>query len=339
MKKSRYWRLGCPLAMMALVLMAWVLPAAAQQKEEELVVYSGRREVFMKPLMEEFQKEARVKLSVKYGKTGELANLIILEKGDPRADVFLAVEPGTMELLRRQGLLDPYTSPNARFIPADYKAKDGSWTGLAGRARVIMYNRNLIKEGEIPKSVFDLADPKWKGKVAMDSSRERSVLLWLASIVAVKGEAFAKEYFEQLARNVKVFPGHTEVRKAVGRGDLPLGIVNHYYYHLQLKEGSPVGVIYPDQGPGEIGTLVFPSTIAILKGAKHPKAARAFVDFMLTRRMQEAIRQEIFEIPLIEGLNPVEGKPLREIKQTRATFEELADLFERTLRMIEPYGF
>ncbi|MBI4642048.1 MAG: extracellular solute-binding protein, partial [Candidatus Tectomicrobia bacterium] len=131
--------------------------------EGALTIYSGRREVFMKPLMDDFQKRTGVKLSVKYGRVGELANTIILEKENPVADIFLTTEPATLEALRRRGLLQGYVSPNAAPIPALYKDPDGTWTGLVGRVRVIMHNKNLIKEEALPKSLFELTDPKWKG--------------------------------------------------------------------------------------------------------------------------------------------------------------------------------
>ncbi|MBI4641153.1 MAG: extracellular solute-binding protein, partial [Candidatus Tectomicrobia bacterium] len=184
--------------------------------------------------------------------------------------------------------------------------------------------------------------PKWKGKVAMASTQERSVLLWLASIVALKGDNFARDYFKGLAANVKVLSGHTEVRQAVGRGEFQIGLVNHYYYLQEKKEGSPVGIYYPDQGPDDIGVLVFPSAIAIVKGTKHPKAAQAFTDFMLSEKMRSELAQEIGEIPLTVAAQPAgleELRPLEQLRQTPVTIPQLTDLFEKTLKLVEPYGF
>jgi iron(III) transport system substrate-binding protein len=317
-------------------------PDAAAKTEGELVLYSARKEELMQPVVDGFSKATGVKVTLKSGAAGELALLVEQEKAAPLGDVLFTTDAGTTESLREKALLEPYKAAAAEKVPAEFKAADGSWTGIVGRSRNIVYNTNLVKDADLPKSVAELTDPKWKGKLTMASIREGSVRLWLSSLVVQKGEDEAVKFVKALLDNgMKVLPNHTEVGKAVSRGEFPLGLTNHYYYTFEKRANQPVGLIYPDQGPNDAGTLVVPLSVAILKGAKHPQAARAFVDYALSPEGQKPFMSQEAEFSLVPGVplgdSGVPGiKTIEEIKRAPVTVAQLAAVQEKAVKTFTP---
>lgn len=327
-----------PATVLALVLS--LAPWGPALAAEGLVVYSARKEELIRPTIEAFQQERSVKVTLLTGKAGELARRIEIERGDPKGDVFLGTTAGVTELLRRKGALEPYASPYAREIPDEFKAPDGNWVGITGRVRVIIYNKNLVGDVDAPRSFFDLTDPRWRGKVAVASMGERTTVGHLAAIMALRGEEFTTRYVRALKDNgLKVLSNNTEVRKAVTRGEYAVGITNHYYYLLQLRENpaSPLGIVYPDQGPADMGAPVYSITAGIIKGARNLDAARKFVDFLLQPRGNRLLVEGEFEIPLLPGARLVGDDKgilgLSQFKRAPVTQIQVAD-FEPTVEKL-----
>jgi iron(III) transport system substrate-binding protein len=303
-------------------------------------VYSARKEELIKPAIEAFQQDTAIRVTVLTGRAGELARRIEIEKGDPKADLFLGTTAGVTELLRRKGLLESYRSPYAKEVPEEFKAPDGSWVGITGRVRVMIYNKTLVRDADAPRSFFDLTNPKWRGKVVVASMGERTTVGHLAAIMALKGEEFTTRYVKALRENgLKVLNNNTEVRKAVTSGEYAIGITNHYYYLLQLREkpASPVGIVYPDQGPGDMGAPVYSITAAIIKGAKNLEAAKKLTDFLLQPRGNRLLVEGEFEIPLVPGAQLVGAdkgvRGLGQFKKAAVTQVQVAD-FEPTVEKL-----
>lgn len=332
-KAVRGNRMKSILLLSSIVSLLIVGPSPPAILAEELVVYSARKEELIRPVIEAFQKEAGIKITLLTGKAGELARRIEVEKGNPKGDLFIGTSAGITELLRRKGLLVPISSSRTNAVPEEFRAPDKTWVGITGRVRVLIYNRDRAKPQELPRSILDLTNPKWKGKVAVASSGERTTVSWIAAIMALKGEAFTRDYIQGLLDNgLKVLNNNTEVRRAVARGEYAIGITNHYYYLIQLNEDpkSPVGILYPDQGSNEMGTPVFSITAAILKGAKHPKAAQAFVDYLLRPEGNRLLVEGEYEIPLLPKIPLIGGekgvKGLGQFTQAPVTQVQMADL-------------
>lgn len=311
--------------------------------EKNLVLYSARKEEFFQPVVNLFQQKTGVNVTVKSGATGELTQLIEQERSSPRGDVFFTTDAGDAETLRTRSLLEPYISPNAGKIPAEFKAADGSWTGVIGRSRNILVNTDRVKPGSAPASVLELVDPKWKDQVAVASIREGGVRLWLASLLVARGEEFTTRYVRDLKANgLRVLANHTEVTNAVARGELPLGLVNHYYYVRKRAEGATsLHLVYPDQGPTDTGTVVTPISVAIVKGARHPNAARAFVDFILTPDGQLPMARQGQEFPLTPGAPlgdaGVPGvRSIDQVKRPAAPFIKIAEMQGRAVELFTP---
>ncbi len=313
--------------------------AGENKSPSSLMVYSGRKEPLIKPVLDAFEKETGIKVTLRSGGASELANAIIEEQKSPVADVFIANDAGTLEMLRLKGLLQPNSSPALGAIPPDLKSADGSWIGLSARARVIMYNTSLVKESDLPQSVRDLADPRWKRQVAVASSSNESVIGHITALRLVQGEEETEKFIRSLMSNqVQSLKGHTEVRKAVGTGEFKLGLVNHYYYHLEKKDGSPVGVIYPDQGEGQMGVPVNVAGAAIVKGSKNVDASRKLIDYLVKKETQELFARLNFEIPVVDGVPAGEARSLKDFKRSPVKLEHLGSDLSKTINLIEKVG-
>lgn len=310
---------------------------------ENLVVYTGRREALIAPVLKAFEAETGIAVTVKSGSNAALAQAIIAEATRPQASVFISQDAPTCEVLRSRGVLEPTPSGVVNAIPARFRAVDNSWIGLSGRVRVLMYNRDLVTPQAAPRSVLDLTKPEWRGKVAIASAKEASVASWAGALILQLGRARAQSYLTALTANgLTVLPSHTDVRKAVARGEFAVGMVNHYYYHLTSGEGGKVGVVYPDQqrtvrvkvrvrdasgrvrtvirGRKEpknpLGALFNAATACLVKGGPAQTQARLLVDYLVSGRAQVLFSELNYEYPLRAGLSPTNGvKPLRQVLQ------------------------
>ncbi len=318
-------------------------PAAAQPAG--IVVYSGRREPLILPLIERFRRETGLRVTVRSGAIGELANLVLEERARPRADLIISNEVSVLEVLRRQGVLEPYLGAAVRQIPREYRAHDGTWIGLSMRAHVLMVNRDrLVASGlAAPTSMLDLAHPRWRGSIVMPVYTNEYIVAWLSALRLVRSDGWTEEFFRRLRDNRPMLvAGGTQVREAIARGEAAVGIVNHYYYHLQVAEGSrAIDIIYPDQGPDGMGVLSSPSGIGIVLGGPNPAGARRLVDFLAAdRRAQEFYARANFEYPVVAGvpLHP-DVRPLAAVKRMPVTYQQLGELRESTLRLIREGAF
>ena len=292
----------------------------------------------IQPEITDFQtKDPQLEVLVKSGSNSQMANTVLEEKANPQADVFITTEVFTAHALSREGIFQPYEPAGYQNLPDAYKADDASWVGLTQRMRVIMYNKDLVSQDELPASMFDLTDPKWKGQIAAAGSTNASMQAQIASMIQLVGQEQTEVWLNGLMENeVTFFGGHSDVRKAVGAGEFKLGLVNHYYYYLQLAEGSHVGIIYPDQAPGEMGIISNATTAAIIKGSSNLSAARAFIDFLVSAEGQKIFAEGNYEYPLLTGvalhpdLVPTDGLSMAKIE-----LAQVVDHFDATFAMID----
>ena len=313
--------------------------APASELSGELVIYSGRSEPLLQPVIDAFKaKYPSVDVLLKAGSNSELANALIEEQGNPQADLFITTELFTVQALAQQGIFQSYEPAGADQLPAEFLGEDNLWTGLTRRARVIIYNADLVSQEELPTSIFDLADPKWQGQIAAAGSTNGSMQAQIAAMRQLIGEEETEAWLNDLlANDLTFFGGHTDVRKAVGAGEFQLGLVNHYYYHLQKAEGSNVGIIYPDQGEGQIGLIANATAAAVINGAPHVETAQAFMDFLVSPEGQKLFAELNYEYPLLPGVElhsdvqPLENFRLADVDVVAAAqdFEATFDLMER----------
>jgi iron(III) transport system substrate-binding protein len=259
-----------------------------------VVVYTAQDEEFATPIFATFTQKTGIPVEPKFDsestKTVGLYAELVAEGPRPRADVFWNNEPLNTLRLEKLGLLEVYHSPAAEAYPAMFRSANGTWTGFAARARVLIVNKNLVPQAERPKSIEDLGDPKWKGRTGMAKPLFGASATQAACLFAFWGPERAKAYYRKLKENqIEVLGGTKQVAVDTSAGKIAFGIVDTDDAIEEVEHGEPVVIVYPDQQPGGMGTMFFPNTLSIIKGCPHPEAARKLVDYLLSPAVESAL--------------------------------------------------
>jgi iron(III) transport system substrate-binding protein len=299
--------------------------------DPDLVVYSGRSEPLIKPFLEEFAEREGLDVQVRFADTADLVGTLLEEGDKTRADVFIGQDAASLARLDEEGLLQPYEA--LMKTPARFRAGDATWTGLSGRARVLI----VPEGGDHPESVFDLTDPRWKGEIAAPIASNVSFRDWVSAIRIDRGDGFTREFLEGLKRNdLEVLASHGEVRNAVADGEFGIGLVNHYYVELEKQEGSNVEAVYTDQQRGGFGVVFNVASAGITADAENAHNARRLMDYLLTPDVQERFARANFEYPVLPGLDPAPGvRPLGGFRIARVSLEQLGAAAEGTDELLE----
>jgi iron(III) transport system substrate-binding protein len=259
----------------------------------EVVVYSALDREFSDPVLNDFETASSVtalpKFDVESTKTVGLVNAIIQEANRPRCDVFWNNEILHTLRLEKLGLLAPYELPQAEKFPAAYRSSEGYWYGFAARARVLVVNTEKVSDGERPTSIRDLADPKWKDQCGLALPLFGTTASHAAVLFAHWGEVEAKQFFRDVKENAQILSGNKQVALAVARGQLAFGLTDTDDAIVEIENGMPLEIVYPDQGEGEMGTLFIPNTLCIIKGAPHREAAEKLLDYLLTPEVERRL--------------------------------------------------
>lgn len=276
---------------------------------DTVVVYTALDREFSEPVLKDYAKRTGVqvlpKFDVESTKTVGLTNLIAAESARPRCDLFWNNEILNTLRLKQKGLLVPFRPSRADDLPETFRAKDGTWYGFAARARVLIVNTKLVAEADRPKGIKDLLDPRWKGKVGFAKPLFGTTATHAACLFTAWGDEKAKVFFRDLKANgVQVFSGNKGVAQAVGAGQIAFGLTDTDDAMGEVDAGNPVAIVYPDREPGSLGTLFIPNTLAVLKGAPHPKAAEALADALLSPEVEGALATgPSAQIPLLKSTN------------------------------------
>lgn len=299
----------------------------------EVVVYTSVDDVFARPICEQFEKQSgiRVKLvpDTEETKSTGLLNRLIAEKKRPQADVFWSGDPIRAAILKNKGISAAYRSPNAEGLPKEYSDPEGHWTGFSARAKVILFNKNLCPPGKEPASIFDFVNPSWNGKACVANPLFGTTSMFAAALFDVLGEDRARKWFDAASRNsVKVLSSNGEVKRAVASGDYAFGLTDTDDAAGAVKEGKPVGVVYPDSEA--IGTLLIPNAAVLIANGPNGDNGKKFVDYLLTPNVEKALAEgDAAQIPLRSGVPVPAGiKNLRDIKQMKVDYAKVATKLE-----------
>ena len=306
----------------------------------KLVVYSGRQEQLVGPLIERFERQTGVDVSVRYGNTAQLAAQLLEEGDRTSADVYFSQDGGALGALSKGGMLEPLPQPLLAKIPASFRADDGRWVGTSGRVRVIVYDPKQLGEQEVPGSVFELTDPKWKGKVGIAPSNA-SFEAFITAIRVLHGDAKARQWLQGMRANgVQTFDNNVAILNAAEDGVIALGLINHYYWYEQVAEEGldKVPARLKFLSSNDPGALINVAGVGILRGSDHAAEARRFVEYLLSPDAQRFFANETKEYPLIAGVPTAAGlPPLNSLQSPKIDLSDL-DALEQTLAMIEQAG-
>ena len=277
-------------------------PAAART----VTIYVSTDRVFSEPVLREYQRRSGATVNAVYDteetKSTGLANRLLAEKPRPQADVFWSNEPVRTLVLKSRGVLAPYTSPSANGIPPALVDPDGYWTGFSARIRVLAYNTTLVEAGGAPQSVFDLADPKWRGQVAIADPRFGSTSFHVAALYAIAGDERMDAFFRTLKDNgVRVVDGNSVVRDLVARGEIKVGLTDTDDVNVALEDGQPIAMVLPDKDG--LGVPVMPNMVSLIANAPHPEEARRLIDYLLSPDVERQLAQSAaVQVPLHAGV-------------------------------------
>jgi iron(III) transport system substrate-binding protein len=274
----------------------------------DLVVYVGRNEDHVRPLVEQFEEQTGLTIDARYGSTGELATTIVQEGDASPADVFFTQDPAYMGAISAAGLLRPRPDDVLESVPEGVTGAEDDWVGVTARRRVLAFDPARTPEDRLPHSVLELTGESWRGKVGLAPTHS-SFVSFVAALVAMHGEDEALAWLEGMAANdAQVFDGNEEQLRAIAAGDLEVGLVNHYYVHGLLAEDPDLPVRNHSFDAGDAGDVLMPTTIGVLGSSTHADTAVEFVRFMLSEQAQTHFLEEVGEYPLLAGVGTPEGE-------------------------------
>lgn len=302
--------------------------------ENSIVVYSGRSEELVAPLYEKFTADTGIQVEARYANSAELSAQILTEGDKSPADVFFSQDAGALGAVSAAGLFAPIDAEVLAAVPANYSAADGTWLGVSGRARVVVYNPELAPTP--PDTIDGLLAPEWKGQIAFAPSNA-SWQAFVTGLRVVRGDAGAEEWLRAFkAQDPQSLENNVAVRDAVNNGEIALGLVNHYYlYELISAEGAEA-VVAENQfmAPGDPGGLVNVAGVGVLNAAPNPEGAQAFAAYLVGTSAQEYFATETEEYPLIAGVAAAEGvPPLADLEPPAVDLSQLDDI-EATQEML-----
>lgn len=315
-------------------------PAATSAPAEGgLLIYSGRSEDLVGPLIELFEQETGIATQVRYGETAEMAATIMEEGPNSPADVFFAQDAGALGVLSSAGRLQVLDDDLLETVPAAYRSANDDWVGASGRARVVVYNTDEVQESELPQDIWGFADPDWKGKLGW-APTNGSFQAFVTAVRLLEGEDRAREWLEaMMANGIKEYPNNTAIVEAVGKGEISAGFVNHYYLlRFQAEQGAAFPAANHFLAAGDAGAMVNVAGAGILTTSKQVEIAEQFIAYLLSEEAQTYFATSTNEYPLRPGVaaNPV-LKPLTEIQTPDLDLNRLDDL-QTTLELLQDVG-
>jgi iron(III) transport system substrate-binding protein len=295
-----------------------------------ITLYNGQHEQTTDSLVEGFEKQTGIEVNVRNDDEDTLADEIVTEGSHSPADVVYTENSPALAYLQGKGLLAPVDPSTLAHTPSKYNSPQDDWLGVSARVSVLIYNPSLIGSSELPKSVTELADPKYGGKLAF-AAGETDFQPIVSSYARTYGEAAALKWLEAIKSNAgsHVYPDNETIADEVNRGAVAFGVVNQYYwYRMRAELGAsnvPSKIAY--FAPRDPGYVLDVSSAGILKSSKHQADAQKFLAFLVSRQGQEIIAHSIsFEYPIASGVSTAAPEtPFDQLQPNPITIPELGD--------------
>jgi iron(III) transport system substrate-binding protein len=324
-----FWLLRARIALVALVA-----ALGCGRGKCDVVTYTSVDQVFSEPVFRELEAESGMRVCAVFDteetKSTGVLNRLLAESDHPQADVFWSGDPIRPFLLIDRGLVEPIDSSALVGIPASFRADDGTWAGLAARARVLLVNTQRMGDRAPPGSIRDLADPRFRGDAAIASPLYGTTTVHVASLAWRWGEEEAQRFLDRLRENdVRIASSNGEVRRLVEAGEVAVGLTDTDDAHEAWGRGAPVDVIYPDQEDGGLGALVLPTTVVRIRGGPHPEGAGRLADHLLSAPAELYLAAHGAHMPLHSGVETPDGvRSVHEIHAMEVDYAEVAMVLE-----------
>jgi len=291
----------------------------------ELIIYSGRSESLIGNVVQQFSEATGIDVKVKYGKTFPIAAMILEEGNNSPADVYLAQDPGGLGFLSDADKLIVLPLEITDRVVDWAKPSDNTWIGLSGRSRTLVHTANMT---DLPNSLEDLTDSKWKGKLGWAPSNS-SFQTMITAMRVMWGEDKTRQWLIDIQENEPlVYSKNTPQVVAAAAEEINIGLVNHYYLHRFIAEQGDSfnarNLYLNDGGPG---ALVMIAGGGILKTSSNKNNAEKFLKFMTSTVTQQYIAGQIYEYPVVEGVKThMFLTPLSDLNIPTINMSDLSDL-------------
>jgi iron(III) transport system substrate-binding protein len=298
----------------------------------EVVIYSSVDQIFAEPVLRQFEARSNIQVRAVFDteetKSTGVLNRIIAEAQHPQADLFWSGDPMRPFQLISRGLVEPYSASGSAALPAYAKDAHGRWTGVSARVRVLLVNTTLVDK-HAPSSIRDLADPRWKDRATMANPLFGTTTMHVAALFAAWGDEETRRFLEAVRENgVRLAASNGEVKRLVSSGEAAWGLTDTDDANDALQSGAPVRVIFPDQD--QLGALVMPTSVVLIRGGAHPKEARTLIDHLASAEVERYLAQHGAHLPLQSGVAPPEGlSPPTEFRAMNVDYGQLAATIER----------
>ncbi|WP_238412531.1 iron ABC transporter substrate-binding protein [Saccharothrix deserti] len=326
---------------MALLTVPVVACGSGAGGGDALVIYSGRNEGLVGGVLDQLEQATGVDVEVRYGSSGEMAAQLLEEGDGTRADVFFSQDAGALGAVAEQGRLAELPSDVLDLVPAEYRADDGRWVATSARARVVAYDPRVVTEAELPQSLDDVVDPKWKGRIGY-APTNGSWQAFVTSVRVLKGEEFAKDWLRRFAANEpKRYDNNIAILNAVDDGQLPAGLINHYYWYAKVAENGADAVkvkLHHVSGGDPLG-LVNVAGAGVIAGNDRNDAAVKAVRFLLSEQAQRYFADETAEYPANPSVKSSKHQlpALTELNGPDIDLSKLSSL-QQTLALLQEAG-
>ena len=264
-------------------------PAAAD--DDGIIVYNAQHESLAKEWAEGFSKDTGIKVTLRNGGDAEFSNQIVAEGAASPADVFLTENSPAMVLVENAGLFAPVDADTLAEVPENFRPTSGKWIGIAARSTVFAYNKDKLKDDQLPKSLLDLANPSWKGRWAASPSGADFQAI-VGALLELKGDHATADWLKGMKENFVAYRGNGTVMKAVNAGEIDGGVIYHYYWFGdQAKTGENSNNValhyFKNQDPGAFVSI---SGGGVLASSKHQKDAQAFLKWVAGKGGQDVLK-------------------------------------------------
>ena len=318
----RRWVAGLATAAVTLPL----LVSCSSDSGPSLVVYNAQHEELIDEVAKAFTKKTGIQVELRNGSDLELANQLVEEGDASPADVFLTENSPAMTLVDGKQMFAKLPSTTLDRIPDQYRPDDGEWTGFAARSTVLVYNTGQLGEDELPTSLMDLAKPAWKDRISFSPTGADFQAI-VSAVLATQGEQATKDWLAGLKANGAVYDGNNVVLESVNSGEVPAGVIYHYYWYRDQEESGENSdssrLHFFDKS--DPGAFISVSGAGVLKSSDDAADARKFVDYLTSNEGQQVIADSY---ALEYTLNPQvaldrDVKPLSELQPPTVDVSDL----------------
>lgn len=289
-----------------------IITISCNNNSNEVVVYTSVDQIFSEPILKGFESETGIIVKVVYDteetKSTGVLNRLIAEKENPQCDLFWSGDPVRTIVLKNKGITLPYQSAVANDIGQVYKDPEYHWTGFSARARVLIYNKDLLELADAPKSIFDLTKKEYKGKVAIANPLFGTTTFHISALFIAIGDEKAKQFLVDLKNNeVVIATSNGDVKKRVIQGEVSCGLTDTDDAYEAIKEGANIGVVFLDQE--EMGSLIMPNTVNLIKNSHNSKNGKKLMDYLLSKETEAKLAKSCAQMPLHKGVEIPENIP------------------------------